>query len=100
MPAKPTPSKLVGVVITTPSPQRSSTVDFSRSRTSNSASSGQSTPSKALARSLSQIAISKNEPKFTSISKSGTTSTLSIIPRPDNEGEDDDGNMRLMVKFC
>ena len=35
MPAKSTLSKLVGVVITTPSPQRSSTVDFSHSRTLN-----------------------------------------------------------------
>ena len=98
--AKSTPSKLGGVVITTPSPHRSWTVDFSRSRTLNGASLVQSTPSKALARSLSQIAISKNEPKFTSISKSGTTSTLSIIPRPDNEGEEDDGNTPLMVKLC
>ena len=74
--AKSTLSKLVGVVITTPSPQRSWTVDFSRSRTLNGAFSVQSTPSKALARSLSQIAISKNELKFTSIFKSGTTSTI------------------------
>lgn len=90
-------STLVGVVITTPSSHRGSTIGSSPLRMANGAfSSTQSTPSKALARSLSQIAIANdnNNGKSGSIigSRMGSVPSSPMQRSDKNEDKDEEDN--------